>query len=431
MLSTVLTPQPNDTRAPHYQENIFCQAWHSFEEAIHLRGTTPPPVPPKDERWVVKTANLAILQAEIETETDVDHSIWDKIIQRITATHNHTTNEEANQNIVSIDVPAEAALRRLGVQEEDSELQNKKNYFKRMAVRCKEKFEEDGSNISKHAQLKGGIMDFTASTISVAQSDNENEDEDSNGSQPSHDPNHSEHHHRHQLRQYLHALHLHFLPYHVGQRQEQEREQNQTQFVPKVDLKGMKAAHQIIYNTKEDHREISSDSEGRTLFGLWWDWCPKRSKAEKQIEEDLDSEWEIIDVPKNKKEKIQSLCKQDGVVSAHVNDQKTWWKHKSLDTDALIMHSKSGYPNDRKAAAKRRQAIAAAAAYEAVKEYHAHKSRKGKKVSHGEMKAVLAGMAMAEAVKLLESRHSEDGNERDETVAEAGSCALKLFELLR
>jgi hypothetical protein len=71
----------------------------------------------------------------------------------------------------------------------------------------------------------------------------------------------------------------------------------------------------------------------------------------------------------------------------------------------------------------------AIAAYEAVKEYHNRKEKQGKKVSHSEMKAILAGMAMAEAIKLLESDDNDD--DKDETVAEAGSAALKLFELLR
>lgn len=50
------------------------------------------------------------------------------------------------------------------------------------------------------------------------------------------------------------------------------------------------------------------------------------------------------------------------------------------------------------------------------------------------MKAMLAGMAMAEAIKLLESFHDDDDDDdddKDETVAEAGSVAIKLFELLK
>jgi len=66
-----------------------------------------------------------------------------------------------------------------------------------------------------------------------------------------------------------------------------------------------------------------------------------------------------------------------------------------------------------------------------MKLYNEKQEKEGKKVSHGEMKAVLAGMAMAEAVKLFENRHDDDDDDdKDETVAEAGSMALKLFELL-
>lgn len=71
-----------------------------------------------------------------------------------------------------------------------------------------------------------------------------------------------------------------------------------------------------------------------------------------------------------------------------------------------------------------------------MKAYQAKQIRQGKKVSHGEMKAILAGMAMAEAVKLLESKHhsgsDNDGIDGDDdAVAEAGSKVLKLFELWR
>jgi len=68
-----------------------------------------------------------------------------------------------------------------------------------------------------------------------------------------------------------------------------------------------------------------------------------------------------------------------------------------------------------------------------MKKYEEHEEKEGKKVSHGEMKAVLAGMAMAEAVKLFESRHDDDDDDddKDEVVAEAGSKALKLFELMK
>lgn len=65
-----------------------------------------------------------------------------------------------------------------------------------------------------------------------------------------------------------------------------------------------------------------------------------------------------------------------------------------------------------------------------MKEYQAHEAKKGKKTSHGEMKAILAGMAMAEAIKLLSKDDEDDEDARDETVADAGSKVLKLFELM-
>lgn len=70
------------------------------------------------------------------------------------------------------------------------------------------------------------------------------------------------------------------------------------------------------------------------------------------------------------------------------------------------------------------------AAYEAVREYQAREAKKGKKTSHGEMKAILAGMAMAEAIKLMSKDDEDDEEARDETVADAGSKVLKLFELM-
>lgn len=68
-----------------------------------------------------------------------------------------------------------------------------------------------------------------------------------------------------------------------------------------------------------------------------------------------------------------------------------------------------------------------------MKKYNEKQEKEGKEVSHGQMKAVLAGMAMAEAVKLFENRNDDDDDDdgKDDTVAEAGSMALKLFELIK
>ncbi|KAF9094261.1 hypothetical protein BGX27_001500 [Mortierella sp. AM989] len=395
---THINPYTQPAMTAVSEESMIRQAWHTLEEALHLREPVPPPVPPKDERWIIQTVNLALPQDE------PDPSFWDKIVQRITSLHSHTEDEE-EQESVSINVPAEAALRQLGVQGDDGEAQAKKDYFKRMASRCKEKFDQD--------------RELPVSEISSL-----NKDGDSNNTR----------HHRH-LHHYFHALHRHLHPHHdEAQYAIQEKQHNH--LMPKVDPKEMKAAHSIIYHKGKEATD-DDDEEDKKLFGSWWGCHSRQSKDGKQFESQLSSEWEIIDLPKSKKEKRQSHGEQNGVSisdTLSTPDSKiTWWKRQSLDLKGLPLADKNEQSHDRKAAAKRHQAIAAAAAYEAVKEYQARRARQGKKVSHGEMKAILAGMAMAEAIKILESRHGDDDNddERNETVAEAGSSALKLFELLR
>ncbi|KAI8351118.1 hypothetical protein B0O80DRAFT_122957 [Mortierella sp. GBAus27b] len=167
----------------------------------------------------------------------------------------------------------------------------------------------------------------------------------------------------------------------------------------------------------------SLEEEDRKLFGSWWGWR-KRSKAEKELDKQLDNEWEKIDL-KSSEDKQKSLEERNGDLRAGLFESKRMWWKRGSDSEAPEQQINT----DRKAITKRHQAIASAAAYEAVKEYHKRKEKQGKKVSHSEMKAILAGMAMAEAIKLLESDDNDD--DKDETVAEAGSAALKLFELLR
>ncbi|KAF9349368.1 hypothetical protein BGX26_012309 [Mortierella sp. AD094] len=394
-----MTPAPD--------ESMIRQAWHSLEEALHLREPVPPPVPPKDEKWLIKTVNLALPQDE------PDPSFWDKIVQRITALHSHTEEEE-EQDAVSISVPAEAALRQLGVQADDGEIQAKKDYFERMAARCKEKFDQD-----RELPIQGTLTSLDNDEI--LGSDNSSQ--------------HHHHQHHHHLHHYLHVLHRHIHPHHETAQLDVQDKQN-SHMMPKVDPKEMKAAHSIIYHSGKESMD-DNDEEDRKLFGSWWGCHAKRSKDEKQLLSRQESEWEIIDLPTSKKEKRKSHGEQNGASTsdtlATTGNKMNWWKQKSLDAKGLTLPTKNEQAHDRKAATKRHQAIAAAAAYEAVKEYQARKVRQGKKVTHGEMKAILAGIAMAEAIKILESRHGDDDNdeERNETVAEAGSSALKLFELLR
>ncbi|KAF8978357.1 hypothetical protein BGZ46_006569 [Entomortierella lignicola] len=383
-------------------ENIIVQAWHSLEEALHIREPVPPPVPPKDEKWLIKTVNLSLPQDE------PDPSFWDRIVQRITSLHSHSADDEQDEEAVSISVPAEEALRQLGVEADDRDIQAKKYYFERMAARCKEKFEQD-----KDLPIHGTLVSLD-SEEGLDNSDN------------------SRHRHNH-LHEYFHALRRH-LHHHNDSTHIQGKQHNC--LMPKVDPKEMKAAHSIIYYPGKGSTDDNDDEEDRKLFGSWWGCHSRRSQDERQIVSRQESEWEIIDLPKSKKEKRQSFGEQNGAVSEtfqRTENRKDWWKPKSLDVKGITATSKkNGQHHDRNAATKRHQAIAAAAAYEAVKEYQARKVRQGKTVSHGEMKAILAGMAMAEAIKILESRHDDDNEEeRNETVAEAGSTALKLFELLR
>ncbi|KAI7822041.1 hypothetical protein BC939DRAFT_196345 [Gamsiella multidivaricata] len=315
-------------------------------------------------------------------------------------------------------MPAEAALQQLGIQADDSELQDKKNYFKRMAVRCKEKFDADGK------QSTDGSLSFYS----------EEEGSDTQSTKSSSHRYHHRHPHLH-MRHYLQALHCHFHPQTLDETPLQDSEQ--AQFVPKVDPKETKAAHRAIYHHGQANVNNSDDDdeEDRKLFGSWWGCHSKRSRTEKLLDKQLDNEWEKIDLPKSAEEKRKSLGERNGGLPGNtfsdVDPKRPWWKQGTQNAEIVVARGQSAHTQDRKVAAKRHQAIAAAA----VKEYHARRARQGKKVSHGEMKAILAGMAMAEAVKLLESHCGDDsgeGNgEKDETVAEAGSVALKLFELMR
>ncbi|KAG0254647.1 hypothetical protein BG011_005617 [Mortierella polycephala] len=327
-----------------------------------------------------------------------------------------------------------------------------------MATRCMEKFEQDSND--------------SESILSLPRIDVDGDD--------------SSQYHLHRrdhphLERYLHALRRHF-GHPDTERKVDETFPDRSHLLllePKVDPKEMKDAHRFIYRHKhkQEQETISADDsssiaedkeeeEGRKLFGSWWG-CRTRPRLPSEQESHSGSaldeeEWEKVELPTNKEKKRRSLLEQNGAIpldpssaaaaaaavaaaistgsrpgSGSTNKGKNWW-FKPHENDAMVAALTDRSRDDRKAITKRRQAIAAAAAYEAMKEYQTRKVRQGKKVSHSEMKAILAGMAMAEAVKLLESRRGgdeeeedDDNKQKDETVAEAGSKALKLFELLR
>ena len=407
-------------------------------------------MPPKDDRWLVQTVNLAAPHEEEE-----EPGFWDKFVQRITKSNAQPDASESSP--VSISVPADAAIEQLGISSDDDELQAKRNYFKRMAARCKEKFDEDNKKTEAVPPLPPSSSPPPPPPPAADQL--EKESHESEGG--------SEHHRgtRH-LHRYLEALHRHFHHHHESDPQEETQEKSHAPFVPKVDPKEMEAAHRRLYHCGRESTE-ESKAEGRKLFGPWWGWH-KRTHEEKELDKQIENEWEKVDFPRSSEEKQQSMLEKNGGTTTGLfgSSDWTWWKRNS-STESLTR-------KERKAITKRHQAIASAgkwggfsfawqdaspkdsfilhlkcsyttlllllccagyiAAYEAVKEYHARKARHGKKVSHGEMKAMLAGMAMAEAIKLLESNHDDDDDDdddKDETVAEAGSAALKLFELLK
>ncbi|KAF9920219.1 glucose repression mediator protein [Linnemannia zychae] len=380
------------------EENILQRTWHSVEEVLHLREPTPPPVPPKDEKWLVKTVDLSLPH-----DQEPDPSFWDKIVLKITSLH--SSNQESNEDEeVSITVPTDAALQQLGVQDDDHERQEKSNYFKRMSARCKEKFEED----RQRPAGSGALM--SPSALSVHQES-------------------SDQHHHHSLRHLLPSYWVHH-----------HRDKHSSSLSPKIDPKEMKAAHAAIYPQSQESND-EDEREGHRLFGAWWGCHDNRSAS--SLDKDIEDDWEKINLPTHKDEKRRSMGEQNGALpiiyqeetGTPFNSKRKWWKHKSSMSSLDIPQASPSTlrKEDQKAKLKKHQAIAQAAAYEAMKEYQARKIRQGKKVSHGEMKAILAGMAMAEAVKLLESRlgSDDDDDQRDETVAEAGSSVLKLFELLR
>ncbi|KAF9216629.1 hypothetical protein CPC16_002381 [Podila verticillata] len=365
---------------PKKEENVFKQAWHSVEEALHLRSEpedVPPPVPEKDERWKVKTVNKAVPLGQTAPEEQADPRFWDKLFHHkktsspVTAQDNDDTDDW-----VSISVPADAALKHLGVQGDDQDLEDKKNYFKRMAARVQEKFDDDSDD---------------------SDDDSDNDDKA------------------------------------TPKTEEEKREKQQRKkLAPKVDPKEMKAAHKAIYQTVDSDDDDEADKK---MFGSWWGCHPRRSWAERKLAKEREAEAErqrvLAELAAQKKAEEEAAAAAAAAEAA----RNKWWKFglsKSPEEKAAKEkeRARAKERKERKTTTHKRQAIASAAAYEAVKEYQAHEAKKGKKTSHGEMKAILAGMAMAEAIKLLSKDNEDDEDARDETVADAGSKVLKLFELM-
>jgi hypothetical protein len=247
-------------------------------------------VPPKDERWLVHTVNKRIPQ-----DAEADRSFWDKLVHKV---HGPKSNEEEEEEGVSISVPADAALKHLGVQGDDSDLLAKKNYFQKMAARVKEKFDED---------------------------DNE-EDSDSESD---------------------------------GTEQEKLERRQRKRLAPKVDPKEMKEAHRALYN--QDHViDVKADEEAdKKKFGSWWGCHPRRSRAERKLAEQKEAEAEQARVLAELQAKQQA--ERDAAAAAEAAAKaakRKWWQFKAPETAEQKLKEKE--KKQHKSSMRKHQAIAAA-----------------------------------------------------------------------
>ncbi|KAF9131020.1 hypothetical protein BG015_003936 [Linnemannia schmuckeri] len=366
------------------EENIFKQAWHSVEDALHLRSDppaedVPPPVPPKDEKWLVKTVN----KSPPKDQTPEDPSFWDKLFHKSQKSSAAAGNDDEAE-AVSISVPADAALKHLGVEGDDAHLEEKKNYFKRMAERVKEKFDDDDSD---------------------SDSDDDDDDKAKKAEKKA-----------------------------AMTEQEKFAYEQRKKLAPKVDPKEMQKVHAAVYGVSAENqaKEVEADKK---LFGSWWGCHPRKSRAARKLAKQKEAEAEqeriLQEIAARQKAKFEA---EAAAAAAAKAAEKKWWQFgKEYSPAQKAQQAKEKDEKERKSSSRKHQALAAAAAYEAMKKYNEKQERDGKEVSHGQMKAILAGMAMAEAVKLFENRDDDDDDDdgKDDTVAEAGSMALKLFELLK
>ncbi|KAF9907271.1 hypothetical protein EC991_011172 [Linnemannia zychae] len=374
------------SEATKKDENIFKQAWHSVEEALHLRSDppvedVPPPVPPKDEKWLVKTVN----KSPPKDEKPEDPSFWDKLFHKSQKT---AAADDDDNEAVSLNVPADAALQHLGVEGNDAHLEEKKNYFKRMAERVKEKFDDDDEDDSDDSDSDDDDDEKTRKAEKKASRTDE----------------------------------------------EKQEKLQRKKLAPKVDPKEMQKAHAAVYGVSPE-AQAKEVEEDKKLFGSWWGCHPRRSRAArklaKQKEAEAENERMLQEIAAKQKAQYEAAAAAAAAAKAA---EKKWWQFgKDYSPEQKAKMAKEKQDKERKSSSRKHQALAAAAAYQAMKMYNDKQEKDGEEVSHGQMKAVLAGMAMAEAVKLFENRDDDDDDDddKDDTVAEAGSMVLKLFELLK
>jgi hypothetical protein len=284
---------------------------------------------------LVKTVDLSLPH-----DQEPDPSFWDKLVLKITSLHSSNPDNDDSQNddeAVSISVPSDAALKQLGVHDDDYERQEKSNYFKRMSARCKEKFEED----NRHSAGSGALTPSTSSTSVDQENSDQNEHE----------------HHRHSLR--------HLLP----SRWTHRHREKQGSISPRVDPKEMKAAHAAIYHQSQESND-EDEREGHRLFGAWWGCHDNRSVS--SLDRDIEDDWEKINLPSHKDEKRRSMGEQNGALpiillpeTSTTGSKRKWWKHGSHSSESSLLttaaaETPASRKQDQKAKLKKHQAIAQA-----------------------------------------------------------------------
>lgn len=265
-------------------------------------------MPEKDEKWKVKTVNKAVpLGSKTTPEAQAEPGFWDKILHHKKSSSVTAQDDDNEDDWVSISVPADAALKQLGVEGDDKDLEDKKNYFKRMAVRVQQKFDDDSDD------------------------SDDDSDNDTKASAP--------------------------------KTEEQKREKQQRKkLAPKVDPKEMKAAHKAIYQTPDS----DDDEEDKKMFGSWWDAChPRRSWAERKLVKEREAEAErqrvLAELAAKKKAEEEAAAAAAAAEAA----RNKWWKFglsKSPEEKAAKEkeRAKAKERKERKETTHKRQAIASA-----------------------------------------------------------------------
>jgi len=209
---------------------------------------------------------------------------------------------------VSISVPADAALKHLGVQGDDVDLVAKKNYFQKMAARVKEKFDEDDN-------------DYDSDSDS---------DSDKNSKKTE---------------------------------QEKLESRQRKRFAPKVDPREMKEAHRALYNQDLVVDKVADEEADKKKFGDWWGCHPRRSHAERKLAKQREAEAEQARVlaELQAKQKAEKDAADVAAAAAAKAAKRKWWQLKApLTVEQKEQKLKEKEKKEHKSSSRKHQAIAAA-----------------------------------------------------------------------